>query len=72
MFKRLKYCMETMETIHEEIRLDNKHFHDCLYTIRNRKCLDKERMIQVQMMDEDQKMELIISMNEVMKCVWTD
>lgn len=57
-----------METIYEEDHpiLQNR-FHDCMYTIRNMDFLNETMLSHVETMEEDQKIELIQTMNEVIK-----
>ena len=57
-----------METIYEEDHpiLQNR-FQDCMYTIRNMDYLNETMLRNIQTMEEDQKMELLQTMNEVIK-----
>ena len=57
-----------MEIIYEEDHpiLQNR-FHDCMCTIRNMDYLNETMLRDVQTMEEDQQMELIRTMNEVIK-----
>ena len=57
-----------METIYEEDHpiLQNR-FHDCMYTIQNMDSLNETMLSHVETMEEDQKIELIQTMNEVIK-----
>ena len=57
-----------METIYEEDHpLFQNRFHDCMYTIRNMDYLNDTMLRHIQTMEEDQKMELLRTMNEVIK-----